>query len=117
MKVQDVKVYPVKFNKPSKMKANASFTLDGKIKINCTVVEGPRGLFVGFPGKMSDKINEKTGKKTFYSDVYVSDEELKEEINNVVVAAYNAQFGGNSYNQDNNREDYSQDTYTSDIPF
>jgi DNA-binding cell septation regulator SpoVG len=70
---------------PKIIKARGSFTVSKKIRINCTVMEGSKGLFVGLPGR---KGKDKDGNDKWYGDVYIADKALQERINTAVIAEY-----------------------------
>lgn len=65
-------------------KTLAFFTLDVQgIKIyNLTLVEGKKGVFVGFPSKLG-----KDGK--YYSTVWISDEKDRETVAELAASEYN----------------------------
>lgn len=90
--ITEVKVWPLKKDHP-KIKANGSMVIDDVWRMRFTVVNGPTGLFVGFPGKYGEKVDSETGKKPWYSDVYCLDDGVRKEINTEILAAYNKEIG------------------------
>ena len=90
--ISDVKVWPLKRNN-AKVKANASFTIDNKFRIRCTIFQGQKGLYVGLPGKYGDKIDEETGKKVWYEDVTCINREARQELTQKVIDKFNEETG------------------------
>ena len=90
--ISDVKVWPSK-NSSSKVKANGSFVVNESFKVKYTLFSGPKGLFVGLPGKYG----EKDGKKEWYADVLIINPEVQKQVNQAVIAAYNQKTGNKSY--------------------
>lgn len=90
--VSEVKVWPLK-NSENKVKANGSFVVNDALKVKFTLFTGPKGLFVGLPGKYG---KDKEGKKTWYPDVQLINEDAQKVINGAVISAYNKQTGNTS---------------------
>jgi DNA-binding cell septation regulator SpoVG len=93
MEISDIKIWKAKHDKVA---ANGQVVLGGKLRVKFTVFRGQKGLFVGFPGKYGDKVNPETGKKPFYPDVKVVDEEFGKELTSTLLKAYNDSVGGMS---------------------
>lgn len=107
--VSDVKIWPVKTNKV--ILANGNFLVDKVMQIKFTIINGPKGPFVGFPGKSV----EKDGKRTFYPDVSVIDDAFKTELTKSVMKAYNEKTGNKS-SQGDSPEPASQ-VMDDEVPF
>lgn len=67
----------------SKLKAFVDISLAGIVISGLRVVNGASGLFVGMPRHQG-----KDGK--WYNTVYPMTDEIKQELNDLVLAAYNA---------------------------
>lgn len=85
--ISDVKVFPMK-NKHPRIRANCSFVVAGRFRVKCTVAESPKGLYVGFPGRYSEKLDPETGKKIWYDDVCPVSKDAREEITSIIMTAY-----------------------------
>jgi DNA-binding cell septation regulator SpoVG len=107
--VTDLKVWPTKGNKT--VLANGSCVFDNCLQVKFSIINGPKGPFVGFPGKSV----EKDGKKTFYADVAIVNDEVKTEFTRAVMSEYNKRMG-NTLNQGASPEPAPQ-TAPSDLPF
>ncbi len=70
-----------RFEGDSKLKAFVDISLAGVIVKGLRVVDGSKGLFVGMPRHQG-----KDGK--WYDTVYPETKELKQELNDLVLAAY-----------------------------
>lgn len=90
--ISDVQVFPLKKLHP-KIKANGTLVVGGAFKVKFTIFNGPKGLFVSFPGEQGQKINEKTGKKEWYPYVSVIDKNINTEMQKIVMTAYNSKTG------------------------
>jgi len=98
--ISEVKVWPLKNTKPGmKVKANGMFVYDGAFKLKFTLFQGSKGLFVSFPGKYGEKIDEKTGKKIFYPDIKCMDEDVRAQLNAAAISEYNKATGNDGMNQ------------------
>ncbi len=112
MSFSDIKLYPVNGN--SVIKANGSFVYNGVCQISCTVVAGKNGLFVSLPReKYTDK---KTNQEKWTNKVYFTDESLRTQLNDQIVAAFNKLSGG-SDDQGSSPEPTTQVKKKSSIPF
>jgi DNA-binding cell septation regulator SpoVG len=107
--VSDIKIWPVNGNRV--ILANGSFLLEKAVQVKFSVIKGPKGPFVGFPGKTV----EKDGKKTFYADVSVVDKAFSNELTSAVMKAYNDKTG-NKFSQGDSPEPTSQ-TADDEVPF
>lgn len=90
-KFSDLKVWPLKKNHPT-VKANGSFVYDGAFRVKFTLFSGKEGLYVGYPGETSEKL-DKDGKKPFYPHVTCLKDEVRKELQEVVVKEYNKAMG------------------------
>lgn len=88
----NVQVFPLKKSHPT-IKANGTVVISDAVKVKFTLWNGPKGLFVGFPGEKGQKINEKTGKQEFYPYISVIDDSARKELQKAVIAAYNTKTG------------------------
>ena len=86
--ISDVKVWPVK-RENSRVKANASFIVNNAFRVKCTVFNGEKGMFVGLPGKYSEKVDPETNKKKWYPDVDVIDDTVRKQMTDAVLKEYN----------------------------
>ena len=91
--ISGVLVWLPKGNTNSKIKANGVFTVNDAFQIKYTLFNGPKGMYVSLPGRYGDKIDEATGKKTWYSDVKVVSDEAKKQMEKAVLDAYNKKVG------------------------
>lgn len=95
MKIGDIKVWPTKGN--SVIKANGLVTLDDVLNVKFTIMNGSKGMFVGFPGKYGDKVDDKTGKKPWYPDVsFPKNDEadtFRQQLTAAIVNAYTTATG------------------------
>ena len=82
--------------KPGNIKAFGSVTIGGIFQVNIRVLDGSKGLFIGLPGRMSEEIDSKTGKKKWYSDVYIQDTAHRQEFNDLVIAEFHKQVSTGS---------------------
>lgn len=94
----DIKVWPLK-NKHPKVLANGMFTMSETFRIKFTLFKSSKGLFVGFPGKYADKIDPETGKKQFYPDVKILDDNIRNQLTELIVTEYNRETGNTALNQ------------------
>lgn len=114
--ISDVQVYPLKKSHP-KIKANGTLVVGSAFKIKFTLFNGPKGLFVGFPGEQGEKINEKTGKKEWYPYVSVIDDNTRKELQKAVVGAYNKKVGNDTKLDQGTAAGPTNQTEDDDIPF
>jgi DNA-binding cell septation regulator SpoVG len=77
--------------KPGNMKAMGRMTIGGVLTINFRVMDGTNGLWIGLPGRMSDKPDAETGKPKWYSDVSAVDKGQKEELDKFILEEYSKQ--------------------------
>lgn len=96
MEVTEVKVWTVKDG--GKVKARGFFVVDDTFRIQYTLFQGTKGMFVGLPGRYGNKTDE-NGKKIWYSDVKCLKEDVLKSINNAVIGAYNDAQGGAAESQ------------------
>jgi DNA-binding cell septation regulator SpoVG len=95
MNFSEIKVWPLKKDNP-KVKANGSFVIDEAIKVKFTLFNGPKGLFVGLPGKSG---LDKEGKKVWYPDVSIISVEVQKQVNDAVLKEYNKRIGNTTLSQ------------------
>jgi DNA-binding cell septation regulator SpoVG len=89
--ITKVELRLMKGNK-SKVKAMGHMILGNElIRINCTVLEGDKGVFVGLPGNTGE---DKEGNKKWYSHVYFIDKDARQEMSDTVLAEFAKLNGG-----------------------
>lgn len=113
-KISEVRCWPIK-NPKGKLRANGDFVYDGAFRLKFTVFEGTKGLFVSYPGQMSEKKDEKTGKNIFYPFIKCLSDDVRNELHETVMGAYNKATGNDGMNQGDSAgpSDQSKDN----IPF
>jgi DNA-binding cell septation regulator SpoVG len=79
----NVKINFVNKKPGSKFLAAGSVDVAGVVQVNFSIIEGPRGRFVGLPGKY---IEDKEKNKKWVSDARLLSRELQDELNRVVLA-------------------------------
>lgn len=82
----EVRVFPVD-NK--KVMANGTVLVAGAVKVKLTLMQGSKGPFVTFP---ADKV-EKNGEVNYYPHVKLITKPAVQELNELVLAAYNKETG------------------------
>lgn len=88
MKVTNVTIHNI--DKNSKIRATCSITLDDMLRIHhIHVIEGDKGLFIGFPNTGEMKLY-RNGKR-FLDIVHPCNEELRREITDAVITKYLAE--------------------------
>lgn len=92
LNITNVNVYPVTSpNAPSSLKANVTFCVNDALVVKGRIVEGKNGLFVSLPStKGTDK---ETGEDRYYDEVYTTAKEVTQELNEVVLAAWQEKAG------------------------
>lgn len=96
--ISEVRVWPIK-NQNLNLKANGMFTYDEAFQLKFTIVKGPKGLFVSFPGKFGDKVDQKTGKKPFYADIKCISDDVRTQLSAAALSEYNKATGNDGINQ------------------
>lgn len=86
--ISDVNVWPVQ--NQGKIRARGNFLVSNAFKVQYTLFQGPKGLFVGLPGR---KGKDKEGNEKWYSDVYCQDDDVRKQMNDAVIKAYNEKTG------------------------
>ena len=94
-KIKKLSVFPFESTK-SKTKAFASLELElaggDSIWLNgLTVVDGAKGLFVGYPQQKKGK--PKDGEEQKWEDIYFFKKEVKAEIQEAILAEYHKKVG------------------------
>ena len=84
--ISDVKVWPTKTANEF-IKANAKFVVNGAFKLSATVRNGQNGLYVSFPGTSGEKPGP-DGKKPFYPHIELINKEVRQNLQNTVLAEY-----------------------------
>lgn len=88
--ITDIRVWPVSDHQ--KIIARGDFIVNGAFKINYTLFQSGNGPFVALPGRFGTKLDENR-KKKWYSDVYCVDDEVRKQMNQMVLAAYREKTG------------------------
>lgn len=100
MKVTGVKLF--KPNKQSALKAYGSVSLGGVVDLKLSIIDTGTGPFITWKG--TESYTDKEGKKKYASPIFVTDENLKKEIDQEVINKYTveiaAQAGGNAGSAD-----------------
>jgi DNA-binding cell septation regulator SpoVG len=78
--ITDVKLYTTKGN--SAVKANGSFVYNGAFEIKFSLLQGPKGLFVGLPG---ESYVDKEGQKKWASKVKCVNDDITKEIQKAIL--------------------------------
>jgi DNA-binding cell septation regulator SpoVG len=86
--VSDVQIWPV--DGQGKVKARGNFMVANAFKVQYSLMQGPKGLFVGLPSR---KGKDKEGNEKWYNDVFCTDEAVFKEMNTAVLAAYKSKTG------------------------
>lgn len=90
-----LKLYPAK-DSSGTFKGNGRVVVAGVAELNFRIVQGPTGLFVGWPGRQSDKVNPTTGKKQWFNDVRIVDEEANQELTKLILDEFRKTTGNNT---------------------
>ena len=98
----DITIRPI--NKGTLL-AGGQMVYNGVMEIDFTVIQGGKGKFVSLPRRSY----EKDGETKWANQVYITDEDLRKEMQETVMAAYNAAEGG--------AENENQDAANDGIPF
>ena len=114
--ISDIRVWPIK-NPKGKMIASGDFLYDSTFKMRFRLFTGPNGPFLGFPGKFSEKKDEKTGEPIFYPDIVCTSKDLKNDLNEQAVAVYNNITGNTNAQEEAVSEPMDQTTEKRNIPF
>lgn len=81
----DLKVFPLTLDNSS-LVAKGSVVMHNSVRFNFSVINGPTGRFVSMPSEKSNKTDEATGKVKYFPIVSVTNEEMKTELNRLVLA-------------------------------
>lgn len=79
-------------SKPGTVKAYGKVLIGGLVEVNFTVMEGKNGIFAALPGHRGNQPG-KDGKKPWFSDVKIPNEDLYKQFQEVIKAQYFAQTG------------------------
>ena len=113
MVISEVKLFLPK-DTSSKLKASGTFVLDKAVEVNYTLLEGPKGLFVGMPGNYGKKQDPATGKLPFYQSIKILDKKIQADLTKAVLEAYNKKTSGSVTSQGHAA---GPDSQVDDIPF
>lgn len=116
-KISEVRIWPQEGGKGGVL-ARGDFLYDDALRIKFTLREGESGRYVGMPGRYAEKKDPETGKAKWYSDVFIKDEKLRDELNEVVIAKFNQEAGGpSSQGQASGPTDQTGGTKKKNLPF
>ena len=90
MLVSNIRLFPLKTE--GSIKANGKVIINDMFEVSFRIMSGSKGLFVGWPGKFGEKLNEE-GKKPWYPEFKVLDEGVREEINSAIMTEFENQKG------------------------
>lgn len=96
-KVTDIRLRPWNTKTGKGAVAHGSFKLFGMIRIDCTVVNGSKGLFVSLPRKQY----EKDGEKRYRNTIFIEDKDLMDEVKTAVLEQYNKEVGDTTSSDEN----------------
>lgn len=83
LELTEIQIWPVRDPDASRIKAMASLTFNGTIRVNgCRLIDGTKGLFVSFPAE------RKQGTEDWVSFVHPVSREANERIQEKVVGRY-----------------------------
>ena len=79
----EVQIWPVRNPEGSRVKAMASITLNGSLRVNgCRIVEGSKGLFLSYPSE------KKAGTDQYFAFVHPIDRSLADAIQGQVLESF-----------------------------
>ncbi len=88
----DIRIFPVN---SSTIKANGKMVIAGTVEVSFKVIQGKNGMFVALPQtKTPSKVAGEPDK--YWADVRILDEETKKQMEETVLAAFNAAGTGGS---------------------
>ena len=88
--VSNVRIFP---GKPGgNLLAFGKVTLYEVFEVSFRVMNGSKGKFIGWPGRLADK-EDKDGKKPWYPDFKVANDDLQNEITTALMSEYESQAG------------------------
>ena len=91
--ISDIRIWPTKNN--SSVKANGSMVVAGAFVVKFALMEGKEGLFVSLPSEKYVKDGE-----TKYTDkVWILKNEVRADVNKLVIAAYNNKIQASTEDQ------------------
>lgn len=83
IEITEVLIFPVRNSEASRVKAFASITINGCLKINgCRLVDGAKGVFLSLPSE------KKPGTETWNNIVMPTSREVSDKIQETVLARY-----------------------------
>ncbi len=81
----EVQIWPVRNPEGSRIKAMASITINGSLRVNgCKIVEGSKGLFLSYPSE------KKPGTDQYFPIFHAIDRNVGDKIQAQVLARYEA---------------------------
>lgn len=91
--ISDIRIYPVKSNRSdSKTVAFVRLTIADQLAIgDMKIIEGQNGLFVGMPSRQG---KDQSGETKYFDVAYPVTKEAREELQELVLKAYEEQVGG-----------------------
>ena len=81
----EVQIWPVRNPEGSRVKAMASITLNGSLRVNgCRIIEGSKGLFLSYPSE------KKPGTDQYFPIFHAIDRTVGDRIQSEVLSKYEA---------------------------
>jgi len=88
LEITDIQIWPVRDPDASRIKAMASVTFNGVLRVNgCRLIHGANGLFLSFPAE------KKHGSEEWVSFVHLVNREASERIQEKVLGRYHELVG------------------------
>lgn len=83
VELTEVQIWPVRNPEGSRIKAMASITINGVLRVNgCKIIEGSKGLFLSFPSE------KRPGTDQWFPIFLVINRSVSEDIQDKVLARY-----------------------------
>lgn len=83
--ISNVRIFPM--NGSGSMKAGGKTTIAGVLDVSFKIMDGKNGLWVGWPGRYSEKLGP-DGSKRWFSDVFFLDDDVRTEVNAILLGEY-----------------------------
>lgn len=114
VKFDNIRVTPLKGT--GNMKAYGKVELFGAIDVSYRVMDGQKGIFVGWPARQSAKPGE-NGQKKWYNEVYFLQEEDRQTVDKAILAEYNQAAGNREEAAPSSRRSSSNQRQENAPPF
>lgn len=114
----NVRVFPLKKQGLS-IKANGKVTVAGLLDVSFKVMDTGKGLWISWPARQGETPDPETGKKPWYPDVSVVDQEVGAQLTDYLVQAYKQTLtnGGTTTNKGTKTVPAKQTPKQEGIPF